>query len=545
MDAFIERKRSMDHVPLYRVALSLLDWAGISSELEQPQRHLVVNTAAAAAAAAESGRDGGSGSESIDGTGSVFGDGGTAVGTNEGYVSANTSVTSHSASVSVSSPRNEGGVFGSLPPTPTAVAAAEAAAMLGRRGSEEGSEAPHASHELVTFSSSSGDHGAGEGSAQGDRRRCSSSGSGGGGNGSAVASEEASATTHVYGTDDEVAQQRVQRNKEEQGAMRIDELLRTLIPDKKRYGAAPAAAPAEATAKASTGYASVIFPGASSTVATASAAGGELSSPPRSPTMKTWVGRQISGHRGFEMGDDENDDDDDGGGGGGGSDDHGRDNDDDEDDDDDDDGAKNLMDDYRAALSLVEKGLSATAAFETGRQRRDSRRRLLQQLQQGPDAADATATVEAPPTGKAAPVNKAPKITHTSAAAADTDWRRAGERGDRHRSATTDSDAGAVSSRAPSDASSAGPGAARLSGVEERAGDRGGGGGPVTAEQARRELEVLVRSESGRARFLQVWIVPSLLLCRLLCLIVYPCLFCVVVRLAPVRFLLLRFACDR
>ncbi|CAM9882020.1 unnamed protein product, partial [Scytosiphon promiscuus] len=155
------------------------------------------------------------------------------------------------------------------------------------------------------------------------------------------------------------------------------------------------------------------------------------------------------------------------------------------------------MDDYRAALSLVEKGLSATAAFETGRQRRDSRRRLLQQLQQEPGAIDATAEAPAASTGKATPASKASKITITPASTAEADWRRAGERLARHHSSFgSDASAGGASTRRASDASSS-------AGTGWGAEDRKEESGPVTAEQARRELEVLVRSESGRARFLQ------------------------------------------
>ncbi|CAN0537489.1 unnamed protein product, partial [Ectocarpus sp. 12 AP-2014] len=399
VDKFIEKRKSMDHVPLYRVALSLLDWAGISDQ--EPQKR-----ASGSGGVGDGGGDWGTGgnnsrharSSSITGggDGSVInggsvhggggGGGGSSVVNGFGGVSATT--------LPVATPLSDGRMR-ALPSMP---AAAEAATVFGQRGSDDGDEL-HASQEMVDFSgvdSARLSRGAVESSLHDDRHSAT---------GSVVAVGDDG--DHAVGADEDAgATSEEAKRRERDEVARIDALLRGLIPDKKRDEEAVAA---------------VAFP-ATATV-----------SSPRSPTMKTWVGGgQVTGRKGFILGDDEEDDDEeesDGGGGGGG-----------------------------------------------GGRRRDRR--------------------------------------HSSKAGADGDViaaaaaaRAAGASGGG--SPRADSTAGREEGRdaAAGAAAAAGGVPEPVLGVEGQAeGDEGFVvvGGEVTAEQARKELEVLVRSESGRSRFLQV-----------------------------------------
>ncbi|CAN0442360.1 unnamed protein product, partial [Ectocarpus sp. 8 AP-2014] len=280
---------------------------------------------------------------------------------------------------------------------PSMPAAAEAATVFGQRGSDDGDEL-HASQEMVDFSgvdSARLSRGAIESSLHDDRHSATGSVVGGGDDGDHAvgADEDAGATS-------EEAQRR-----ERDEAARIDALLRGLIPDKKRDEEAVAAA--------------VAFP------ATA------VVSSPRSPTMKTWVGGgQVTGRKGFILGDDEDDEEEESDGGGG-----------------------------------------------SGGGRRRDRRHSSKTAADGDVIAAAAAARAA-----GAPGGGSPRADSTAG-----------------REEGRDAAAGA--------AAAAGRVPEPVLGVEGQAeGDEGFVvvGGEVTAEQARKELEVLVRSESGRSRFLQV-----------------------------------------
>ncbi|CAM9231462.1 unnamed protein product [Ectocarpus sp. 6 AP-2014] len=401
VDKFIDKRRTMDHVPLYRVALSLLDWAGISDQ--EPQKR-----ASGSGGVGDGGGDWGTGgnnsrharSGSITGGGdgsvingsSVHGGGGGSVVNGNGGVSATT--------LPVATPLSDGRMR-ALPSMP---AAAEAATVFGQRGSDDGDEL-HASQEMVDFSgvdSARLSRGAIEISLHDDRHSATGSVVGGGDDGDHAvgADEDAGATS-------EEAQRR-----ERDEAARIDALLRGLIPDKKRDE--------EAVAVAAAAAAAVAFP------ATA------VASSPRSPTMKTWVGGgQVTGRKGFILGDDEDDDEEESDGGGGGG----------------------------------------------GGGRRRGRRHSSKTAADGDVIAAAAAARAAGASGGGSP------------RADSTAGREEGR----------DAAAGA--------AAAAGGVPEPVLGVEGQA-EGGEGfvvvGGEVTAEQARKELEVLVRSESGRSRFLQV-----------------------------------------
>lgn len=399
VDKFIEKRRSMDHVPLYRVALSLLDWAGISDQ--EPQKR-----ASGSGGVGDGGGDRGTGGNNsrharsssitgggdgsvINGSSSVHGGGGGgSVVNGNGGVSATT--------LPVATPLSDGRMR-ALPSMP---AAAEAATVFGQRGSDDGDEL-HGSQEMVDFSGADSarlGRGAVESSLHDDRHSAT---------GSVVAVSNADDEDHAVGADEDAGatSEEAQRRERDEVA-RIDALLRGLIPDKKRDEEAVAA---------------VAFP---ATAAVTS---------PRSPTMKTWVGGgQVTGRKGFILGDDEDDDEEESDGGG-------------------------------------------------GRRRRDHR--------------------------------------HSSKAAADGDViaaaaaaRAAGGSGGG--SPRADSTAGREEGldAAVGTAAAAGGVPEPVLGVEGQAeGDEGFVvvGGEVTVEQARKELEVLVRSESGRSRFLQVRAKPS------------------------------------
>lgn len=396
VDKFIDKRRSMDHVPLYRVALSLLDWAGISEQ--EPQKRASgsggvgdggggdwgtggTNSRRARSSSITGGGDG----SAINGS-SVHG-GGSVVNGGNGGASATT--------LPVATPLSDGRMR-ALPSMP---AAAEAATVFGQRGSEDGDEL-HASQEMVDFSgvdSARLSRGAVEGSLHGDHHSASGSVVAGGDDGDhAVGGADADAGETMEET----------QRREKDAAARIDALLRGLIPDKKRDEEAVAA---------------VAFPAAEA-----------MASPPRSPTMKTWVGGgQVTGRKGFILGDDEDDEEESDGGGG--------------------------------------------------------RRRDRRHSKTADD--DAIAAAAAPAAGASSGAGS-PKADSTAG-----------------REEGRDAAAGSAGAAGVPE-----PGLG-VEGQAEGEGDEGfvvvGGEVTVTAEQARKELEVLVRSESGRSRFLQVRAKPS------------------------------------